>query len=73
MQTHCYDPILITEPKSPPIQSISILLDLKNSCRFLRLPNLLQSLAAEIILPTKARARYGDHIFNYLALLRYFC
>jgi hypothetical protein len=67
---YCYDLTLITEPKSPPIQSISILFDLKVSCRFLRLPDLLQSLAAEIILPTKAHARYGDQIDKYLVTLK---
>jgi hypothetical protein len=58
----CYDPTVINGPKSPPIQTISTLFDLKDSCRFLRLPDLLQSLEAEVILPTKALARYGDHI-----------
>jgi hypothetical protein len=29
----CYDPTLITEPKTFHIQAISIILDLKNSCR----------------------------------------
>jgi len=64
MKGYCPDPILITEPKTFAIQSISILFDLRDSCRFLRLPDLLQSLAAEIFLPTDARARYLDNIWT---------
>jgi hypothetical protein len=62
---NCPNPKLITGPKSPLIQSISILFDLKDSCCFLRFPDLLQSLAAEIILPTKAPGGYGDHLCNF--------
>jgi hypothetical protein len=69
---NCPDPKLITEPKTFHIQSISIPFDLRDSCRFLRLPDLLQSLAPAIILPTNAPGGYGDHIFNYLGFLRSF-
>jgi hypothetical protein len=46
-----YDPTVITRLRASHIQSISILFDQKDSYRFLWLPDHLQSLAAEIILP----------------------
>jgi hypothetical protein len=61
----CYDPTLVKEPKSSHSQSISILFYLKDFWCFLRLADLLQSLAAEIILPTKTNARYGSLIWDF--------
>jgi hypothetical protein len=61
---------LINLLKIQPIQSISILLGPKYSCRLLRQPVLPPSPTFEIILLTDARTRYGDQIDNFLGFLR---
>jgi hypothetical protein len=62
---HCYPQELIKVPKTSHIQIIYSLLGLKDFSRFLWPSDLLQSLAVEIILPTKAPGGYGDHIRNF--------
>jgi hypothetical protein len=52
---YCYDPTLITKPKTFHIQDISTLFDLKTLCLSRRL---FQSLAPKIILPTKPLGGY---------------
>jgi hypothetical protein len=61
----CYDPTVFISPKTSHIQSIYSLLGLKDFSRFLWPSDLLQLLAVEIILPTKAPGGYGDHSCNF--------
>jgi hypothetical protein len=51
--SNCYDPTVITTPKTFHIQSIYSLLGLQDFSRFRRPPDLLRSLASEIILPQR--------------------
>jgi hypothetical protein len=53
----CYDPILITEPKTFHNKGMATLLGLKDPCHSRRRSGVPLSPAPEIILPTDTRAR----------------
>ena len=61
----CYDPTVITGPKTFHLQRLSIFFGLMAPCQSRRQPGVPPTPTAEIFLPTKAQARYPDHICNF--------
>jgi hypothetical protein len=61
----CYDPTVITGPKTLYIQTISTLFSLMTPFLSHRYPDILQTWAPEIFLPTTALGGYRDHICSF--------